>query len=166
MSDVLRIIGGGLLALIVCYIGVLIKRRYSLRYAFFKSANEFAKQLNSELSTLKTPVPDVAKSFLKTRKGEFESCLGKWLEASLSYDKQREQIFDISLLKEDEKRQMQAFFSPLGKSVLSEQISHISNFQKRFEEKASECEKESKRLGNMYFKLCVLIGLALLLIFA
>lgn len=164
MSDILRIIGGGLLALIACYIGVLVKRRYRQRYLFFKSASEFARRLNSELSTLKTPVPDVAKAFLKSHSGDFEKMLEKWLEKSLSYDKQSEDIFDISLLKDDEKRQMQAFFSPLGKSVLGEQIAHICSFQKAFEEKTIECGGESKKLGNMYFKLCVLIGLALLLI--
>lgn len=164
MSDVLRIIGGGLLALIACYIGLLIKRRYRQRYVFFKSASEFAKLLNSELSTLKTPLPDVAKTFLQSRKGEFESLLERWLDMSLSYDKNKDEIFDISLLKDDEKRLVSTFFLPLGKSVLGEQISHINNFQKLFEEHACECEKDSKRLGNMYFKLCVLVGLAVLLI--
>lgn len=164
MSDILRIIGGGLLALIACYIGVLVKRRYRQRYLFYKSASEFARSLHSELSTLKTPVPEVVKTFLKSHNGDFENMLEKWLQTSLTYDKQNEEIYDISLLKEDEKRQMQAFLSSLGKSVLSEQIAHINSFQKAFDEKMSECDAESKKLGNMYFKLCVLIGLAVLLI--
>lgn len=164
MNDILKIIGGGLLALVACYIGVLIKRRYRQRYEFFKSASEFVRRLEGELSTLKTPVPTVAKEFLKSKKGEFESMLEKWLNASMAFGKNTQDIFDISLLKDEEIRQVSAFFLPLGKSVLNEQIAHIKSFQKLFDERRDECDKESKKLGNMYFKLCVLIGLALLLI--
>lgn len=166
MSDILRLIGGGLLALIACYIGVLIKKRYTQRQIFYKSANAFAKSLASELSTLKTPLPTFVKNYLQGKKGDFESVLERWLETSASLNKGDRDIFKISILKADEQMELQRFFQPLGKSVLSEQLAHITNFQKLFETRADDCEKDSKKLGNMYFKLCVLMGLALLLILA
>lgn len=167
MSDVLRLIGGGLLAMVACYIGVLIKKRYKQRQVFFKSASDFAKRLKSELTTLKTPMPDAVKSFLKDRKGEFESVLEKWLESAKLLDQTvLEKTLELPLLKSEEKSEVFAFLSPLGKSVLDEQIAHISYFQTVFETRAQECEKDSKRIGNMYFKLCVLLGFALLLILA
>lgn len=49
MSEILRLVAGGLLALIACYIGVLIKRRYAKRVTFFKSACEFSSCLATEL---------------------------------------------------------------------------------------------------------------------
>lgn len=57
MSEILRLVAGGLLALIACYIGVLIKRRYAKRVTFFKSACEFSSCLATELSLKKTPMP-------------------------------------------------------------------------------------------------------------
>lgn len=166
MSDILRIVGGGLLALVACYIGLLIKRRYRQRYLFYKSANDFAKSLSAELSTLKTPLPTVAKNHLQKQQGDFECVLEKWLSMSTSLRIEGEDIFKIPLLKVDEQRELERFFQPLGKSVLNEQLAHINGFQKLFENKMEECANDSKKLGNMYFKLCVLIGLALLLIFA
>lgn len=167
MSEILRLIAGGLLALVACYIGVLIKRRYAQRHSFYRSACDFSKRLSAELSTLKTPVPEVVRAFLNTKGGVFESVLQKWLESASGFDdKFKEYVMKITLLKADEKQELKAFFEPLGRSVLQEQLAHIGYFQGVFEKHAAACEAESKRLGGMYFKLCVLLGLALLLLLA
>lgn len=78
MSDVLRLIAGGLIALCLSYIGVLIKRKYAKRVEFFKSASDFVGVLTTELSMRKTPVPEIIQKFLQGRKGEFETALSAW----------------------------------------------------------------------------------------
>lgn len=67
MSEILRLVAGGLLALIACYIGVLIKRRYAKRVTFFKSACEFSSCLATELSLKKNAY---AKDSLKVFAGK------------------------------------------------------------------------------------------------
>ncbi len=168
MSDILRLIAGGLLALICCYIGLLIKRRYRDRVIFYTSACEYARVMSRELTLNKTPIPEIAKKFAIGRSGEFEkalaqctalSCEGKSLEYALEH-------VNIAKLKADEKKEIVSFLCGGGKSALNDQLSFVAYHKDVFEQKHKKCEQDSKKLGGMYFKLCVLLGIAILLILA
>ena len=159
-----RLIAGGLLALICCYIGLLIKRRYSARVKFFKSATDFCRMLQDELSMRKTPMPEICAKFLDGRKGQFEDYLSEWCEKAKTHedvDKDK-----CRLLKNDETKDLTTFLCNLGKTDLKDQLSHVSHYEKCFEKKTDECEEQNKKTGSMYFKLCVLLGLAVILILA
>lgn len=166
MSEILRLIAGGLLALIACYIGVLVKRRYAKRVTFFKSACEFSSCLATELSLKKTPMPEIAAKFLQGRAGEFESCVECWINLAKSGGIYSFENANVSILKTDEKKQLVSFFSMLGKTDLNDQLSHAGYYKNLFEQKQKTCIEENKKLGNMYFKLCVLAGIAIMLILA
>lgn len=170
MSDILRLIAGGLLALICCYVGILIKKRYKEREKFYERALTFANTLSSEISLRKTPVPTIAKAFVSgesDKNGEFE----RTVEVSMRLlsvnegDKIAESI-GSNVLKADEKREIASFFCGLGKTTVEDQVAMIRGYEKIFEDKRAKCAKDSKQLGSMYFKLCVLLGLALILILA
>ncbi len=166
MNDVLRLVGGGLLALVACYVGVLVKRRYKNRVAFFKSACEFLSCASTELGMKKTPMPQIAQKFLQSRDGSFERTIAKWMDVARGG-----KIFDFECveapeLKTEEKKQIASFFSSLGKTDLNDQLSLVAYYKNVFEQKRKTCEEESKKLGNMYFKLCALLGLALMLVLA
>lgn len=168
MSDVLRLIAGGLIALCLSYIGVLIKRRYAKRVEFFKSASDFIGVLTTELSMRKTPVPEIIQKFLQGRNGEFETALRAW-QTSAKNGETRIAAFEknvIPLLKTEEKKELFDFFDGMGKTMLDEQLAHAAYYAKRFEQAKTKCEEENKRLGGTCFKLCVLLGLAVLLILA
>ncbi len=163
-AEIARLIAGGLLALICYYIGLLIKRRYAARVKFFKSATEFCQMLQDELSMRKTPIPEICTKFLDERKGQFEDFLLDWCEkikAQEDIDKDK-----CRLLKNDEIKDLNTFLFSLGKTDLKDQLSHVAHYEKYFEKKTSECEEQSKKTGSMYFKLCVLLGLAVILILA
>lgn len=160
-AEIARLIGGGLLALISCYIGLLIKRRYKARERFYKSAIDFCLTLDEELSMRKTPIPEICKRFLDGRNGAFEDMVKEWQSAIV-----KEGVVKEKLLKSEEIKEMQAFFGTLGKTDLKEQIEHVEYNQKAFERKRAECEEQSKKLGNMYFKLFALLGIAIILIVA
>lgn len=168
MSDVLRLIAGGLLALICCYIGVLIKRRYRDRAVFYRSACEFARFMASELTLNKTPIPEIAKKFALGRSGEFEKTLSQCTELSCQGKSLEYALANVSAakLKADEKKEMIAFLCGSGKSALNDQLTFVSYHRELFEQKQKKCEEESKKLGGMYFKLCVLLGIAILLLLA
>ncbi len=168
MSGTLRLIAGGLLALIACYIGMLIKRRYRDRERFYKSAYEFTQTLNTELSFKKTPIPTVAQSFLQGRKGDFEHTLEQCMQL-LKEGKDSIYTFEkveIPILKKQEKKEVIQFLMSLGKSSLSDQLAAIGREGDAFKLKYDQCAADSKRMGGMYFKLFVLLGLAIILILA
>ncbi len=166
MSEILRLIAGGLLALIACYFGLLIKRRYKSRAEYYKSACEFVKCVATELSMKKTPMPDIAENFLKGRNGDFEKTVETWLDLARKGKTFAYENATVSFLKNEEKKQIADFFSALGKTALDDQLSHAGYYENVFEAKRAKCEDESKKLGGMYFKLCVLLGIAIMLILA
>lgn len=168
MSDILRLIAGGLLALICCYIGVLIKRRYMDREKFYRDAADFVSFLSSELSFKKTPIVTALKNFAAGRKGAFIKFLDDFsvsLKRGDGFEKMCAEI-DIPPLKKEEKKSLLSFFSELGRTSLDDQLSAISRAATEFGAKQKKCLDESKKLGGMYFKLLVLFGIALIIILA
>lgn len=167
MSDVLRLIAGGLLALICCYAGVLIKKHYKEREQFYRDAKDFTVHLASDLSFKKTPLPVSVDSFSAGKKGAFCKLLGDFI-AGLRSGGGLKQDIDVHgvKLKPDEKKQLVEFFGDLGKTSLSDQLDVIGRAEKSFEQKRAKCAEESVRLGGMYFKLAVLLGIALIVILA
>ncbi len=165
MSDIARLIAGGLFALIAVYIGVLIKRRYKNRVTFYKSVCDFSAMLATELSMKKTPIPEVTNKFLTGRNGEFEKALSNWLLATS--EGRASDLNEIAgLLKLDERKVVADFLSGLGKTALDDQLAHIAHFSREFEQMKGRCEVESKKFGSMYFKLCALLGIAIMLMLA
>lgn len=168
MSGILRLIAGGLLALIACYVGILIKRHYKDRTDFFASACDYVKTLISELSYKKTPIPELAAKFAAGRSGEFERALTEsiaLLKKGESYAAISENL-RVNALRPDEKKEVVSFFTEINKSSLDDQLACCEHFKNVFEGKKAKCEADAKRLGGMYFKLCVLLGLAIILILA
>lgn len=166
MNDVLRLIAGGLLALISCYGGVLIKKKYKERETFFSRAEAFASVLSTEIGLHKTPIPDVVSKFATSQKEKFDVFLVSSLQQMREGAGVQELIekCDVSILKKDEKNEICTFLSSLGKTALDDQMTIAKAYEKIFDDKKKKCANESKQFGNMYFKLSVLLGLALILI--
>ena len=168
MTDILRLIAGGLLALICCYMGLLIKRRYKNRAQLYKSACEYAGAMTSELTLNKTPIPVIAQRFTQGRKGEFERVLDECMALTKDgkgFSEALEKV-NVAGLKVDEKKELLTFLCGGGKNSLGDQLAQVAHYKEVFSEKQKKCEADSKRLGGMYFKLCVLLGIAILLILA
>lgn len=168
MSDILRLIAGGLLALICCWIGVMIKKRYKDRLKFYTSVCDYGQMMASELSFKKTPIPQIAQKFTQGRSGEFERVLNECI--SIAQDgKGAEYAVEkvtVAHLKKEEKTELFDFLCGQGKSALDDQLATVAHYNESFEKKRKKCEEDSKKLGNMYFKLCVLLGIAIMLILA
>lgn len=165
MSGILRLVAGGLLALVSCYIGVLIKRHYKEREKFFKAALDYARALKSELSFKKTPIPEIADRFSRTREGEFPALLKACVSKLKSGDKDMSNI-SVAHLNKAEREEILDYICSTGMTSLGDQLSSAARLEDYALKKATECEKDTKRLGGMYFKLCVLLGLAVILILA
>lgn len=155
VSLVLRIVGGGLIALVCAYVGVIVKRRYKTREKFFKDASDYFAFFEKELTFKKTPLPEINREFAKTRNGEFVLLVANGAEKP-----------KLPFLKPDERQGVESALAGLGKSVYEEQVAYVKRWQAEFKEKADKSANENKKYGGMYFKLCVLLGIALLILIA
>ena len=156
MSDVLRIVAGGLIALVCAYVGVLVKRRYRAREKFYCEALEYFNFFERELTFKKTPMPDINNAFSMAHSGEF----AKLLKEPAQLDKKSAYTY----LKQAEKDSVKSALKGLGTSVYHEQLAYVKRWQAEMQESADRCGKENKKYGGMYFKLCVLLGIALLIL--
>lgn len=163
MYDGLKIIGGGLLALISSYIGLLVKRRYISREKFYARLCDFIDYARRELTSKMTSIPEICFAFAGENKDDFSVALRNYATGLRSG---KAISFSPSHLKDDETREISAFFDGLGKSSLSEQIAYLDDKSGAFKQKLSSCADESKRLGGTYFKLFVLLGVALMVVTA
>lgn len=110
-------------------------------------------------------MPKIASKFLQGREGEFESCVECWINLAKRGGVYAFENANVSILKTDEKNSLRPFFCT-RKTDLKDQLSHVGYYKNVFEQKQKVCEDESKKLGNTYFKLCVLAGIAIMLILA
>lgn len=163
MSGILRLVAGGLLALICCYIGLLVKRRYREREGVYGDALAYALALKSELCAKKTPIPTVAATFCKGRSGEFAKALEGFIAKSSAGEAGDLQI---KCLKPAENKELASYVGGFGGYTLDEQLALAARLENFAAEKFKSCQTETKRLGNMYFRLLVLLGLAIILVLA
>ena len=168
-ADILRLVAGGLLALICCYGGVLIRRHYIEREKFFADAEAFAAYLTSELGFRKTPLNAAIAGFAEGRKGAFAGVLQRF-SAALALggmqDDAAASAAESAKLKPDEKKKLREFLSALGTTPLSDQLAAAGRWKEDFGARRAKCAEESRRLGGMYFKLAVLLGIALIVMLA
>lgn len=169
VADILRLIAGGLLALICCYGGILIKRHYAEREKFYRDAEAFAGYLISEVGFRKTSLPAVITQFAEGKKGAFARTLTAFAAAlSLGTPQERaaSDAAEGAKLRADEKRELKEFFASLGKTALADQLGGAGRAQAAFAARRARCAEETVRLGGMYFKLAVLLGIALIVMLA
>ncbi len=166
MSEILRIVGGGVLGLICCYIGLLVKRYFADREKFFMSMCEFLRYLKGELTFKKTPLLEVVNNFLKGRKGEFEKVLKGYFDDAKGVQEieRSAQKMGAYPLKSQEKQMVLDTLSSLGKNPLDDERLCVERYIEQFDVVREDCAKKSKTQGGMYFKLFALLGLVLMVL--
>ena len=70
----------------------------------------------------------------------------------------------IAHLKKEEKSEVLTFLNGLGKTPTKEQISFVEKGEEIFKARLKNAEENEKKKGNMFFKLFVLLGVALMVI--
>ncbi len=168
MGDILRLIAGGLLALCCCYGGILIKRHYSERQKFYRTAADFANYLGNEISFKKTPLPTVIQQFSNGGKGGFIKMLNDFLvckKKNASFDTLLKEV-DAPHMKAAEKKKVLEFLNSLGKNSIDDELAQVRRSEAEYQAKEKTCAEETKKLGGMYFKLAVLLGIACIVVLA
>jgi len=164
----LRLIAGGLLLFGMSLVGIAIKRVYKTRHEIFKGFKDFSVFLKNEIAFLKTPLENAVNAWCQGKKGHTAQILGKFLK-DLKDDKVGEDYFskiELTHLKQNDKRDIARFLYSLGKLPLAQQLNELDRHIAYFESSEKKSAEEEKRLGGMYFKLFVLLGIALMIIVA
>ncbi len=165
-ADVLRVIAGGILALVSSYIGYLVKKSYGDKVTFFKDMTEFVESLKRDMTFLRTPITTFCDIYVKDKKGKAAELIREYsteLKLKGKFDREVDK-WDFAHLKRDEKEELICFFSTLGKTPIGEQLSLLEKSRDGFRSREQMASEELKKKGNMYFKLFALLGVALMVI--
>ncbi len=166
MAEILRVVAGGVLGLVCCYVGLLLKRYYADRERFFSSFCEFLSYMKGEMSFKKTPLLVVVDNFLQGRNGDFEKVLKQYFDDVKAQKKveENEQKRGTYPLKAQEKKVVLNCLSSLGKNTLQDEQASLEGYIRQFESVRDDCAKKSKTQGGMYFKLFALLGLVIMVL--
>ena len=151
----------------VCsYIGVLVKNGYKENTKLYKDLVQFCDNFKQELSYQKTALIDFCVGFSKEKKSKIADLLDEYVN-----ELKKEGVFsknvddwNIAHLKRGEKQDLLTFLGGLGKTPTNEQISFVEKSAEMFKSRLRNAEEEEKKKGNMFFKLFVLLGIALMVI--
>ncbi len=179
-----------LLSGIAFFIGAImlafaVRIHFRERHKIFEDVAHFCSQMKTSISFLKRPLNEIVGEFESENKGEFATyLLNFWQKMELGIEKkqveksngflnnQKSKIANKIKLKKEglpqlskkEKEMIDSFLKSLGKVAKKEQLAEIEVAEKKFQEVEKKTGEEAKRLGDMYFKLCIILGFALLLI--
>jgi stage III sporulation protein AB len=164
----LSIIIAGALFAACLYGGAAVRAYYKSRSVYFASLHDFASVFIDEISYLKTPVPKVIAAFSPDKKTELTAHLQKYkdaLEADVIVSEERiAKMLSTIHLKKSEKTKIAAFLYNLGKSDASSQVASIKHHLTAFAKQKEKTAEDFRVLGNLYYKLAILLGIALMII--
>ncbi len=136
-------------------LGYFLAGKYRARKLFFAEFARFNERYLAELSYERRPLG----SFLA--ECSFEGEFGKTVEA---FRERREISFPYSFLSKEEKTDGENYFSSLGRGDAHTQTAYFSAQAGRLKELKEGSEREAKERGELYLKLGLLAGLALVVL--
>ncbi len=143
-------------------IGYLLASKYRNRKLFFNQFSQFNERFLREIEYSKRPIKEFTQSY--AYKGDFCEILNKYLENLGSFNDFLCVFPDISCLETEEIRVICDYFNSLGKGDSSTQKSYFSSVNAQIEEYKKKSEKDYKRYADLYVKLGVLVGLAIIIV--
>lgn len=134
---------------IICsvYIGSLLKKKYKKRGALFSDYERFIGYCTERISTSLTPIDELKRSFLCDK--DFRSLLnGEKCE----------------VLTKREYEELGNFINGIGKSDCENTLSVLSKEREHALSLKEKGGEDVKKKGDLYFKLSIILGLAIALV--
>lgn len=129
--------------------GLWIKKRFVRRAAFYEDYYDYLLFASEKISYERMPLDELNARYCKRRSGDFSVYLRE---------------HDVAFLREDEKIEVKSYLDTIGTTDADTQVASLSAKcaeLKRFTE--NECAKYRKD-GALYFKLAVLVGVAVFIL--
>ncbi|MDE5549172.1 MAG: stage III sporulation protein AB [Clostridia bacterium] len=157
---------GGILCFICAYLGIVGKKYYDKRYKYLADFNDFLLALIDGISYSKDRLPEISRKFLASTKGAFAKNLSEYLSLiEMGQDKEKiEKCFDCKYLKKGDKEYFKDFFLSLGKVDYDTQMSKLNLSKSEMEKMLAKAERDCKSTGNLFAKLGLLLGIAIMII--
>ena len=147
--------------------GYFYSRKYRIRVNFFRSLVMLCQKFDVEINFSRARVRNILLSIDEKTKNKLcriDNNYLLYLEGQNALT--REELFNgINFLKENEKDIIYPFFNLLGKTDVDSQSKEIKNYQSRFESFYEIAEADNKKYGVLSFKLGIITGLFLIVIF-
>lgn len=154
------VIGIALFAL-SSFFGLNYKKKCKERAKFYKELYEFNLHLSEQISYAKTPLPQIIISFAMLKDSLFAGLLkdfGKELNMGAQGD------YAIKYIGENEKEEVLRFLRGLGKTDADNQLISLAEDKQWIKARKDSAENEEITKGKLYYKLAVILGIALLII--
>lgn len=134
----------------ICFVGVFISKHYKKRAEFFK---DFQKYLTIAIEGIRNT--KLSKEEIKERaKKQTSADFGAYLSENTI----------PNYIKKQESADIESFFFSFGGNDLESTMELLQNKKTEVEGKVDECEKQLKSKGGLIMKLCILGGIALVII--
>jgi Stage III sporulation protein AB (spore_III_AB). len=164
---VIKLLSGALLFAACAYLGLQIKRIYRLKLEVFTGLLSYATALFAEISHLKTPIKEYTEFYLKGASGAGKVIIERYLKGlSAGYESVSEVAERIKLpyLNRKEEDVISDFFFRLGRNGVDGELEHLSRYIEEFKRRRDFAADTLNKEGDMYYKLAVLLGVALMII--
>ena len=151
----LKIVVAALTVAFSTALGHFLAGKYRARKLFFSEFARFNERYLAELSYERRQMS----AFLReiSYEGEFEKALGEFRE-------KREVSFPFPFLTKEERAETERYFQQLGRGDSRTQSAFFISQKARLEQKRGEAEREAKVRSELYLKLGLLAGLALVVL--
>jgi len=144
-------------------IGYFIHRKYRQRKQYFDSLVRFCDNLTTEIGFSKSTIAQIIKNYADNYSLQFVQDL-------LNYKNLLDAREDLTREKLDicvkEKRVIEDFFLELGRHSVGEELAKIQKSRERFEIFRTDATEKLKRDASIYFKICILLGIGVVILLA
>ena len=155
------------LAIFLCFlvIGYQIHRAFRHRKQFFESLVRFCDHLTTEIGFSKRTIAQIIDAYLDNYSSQFAEVLVNY-KALLdrNQDLTRGALALWGGLKSAEAQVVADFLLELGKHSAAEELEKIRKFRERFETLRQDATEKLKRDASIYFKICILLGIGVVVL--
>lgn len=151
----IKLLLSGVIIAFCIFLGYLAAGKYRSRKKFFSQFCSLNERYLTELGYARRPLEEFFGEY--TYEGDF----GKLVER---FKRERNLLNSFPYLTEEEKRLIEDYFSMMGKGDSHSQNGYFNTQKSALEEKKKSSDREAKERGDLYLKLGLLAGLAIVIL--
>lgn len=138
------------------FVGRYIHAQYKDKNLYYGGFVDFIKSMQNNIS-YKQDHLDV---FIQKIRPSINAVFNEQLDNAIKFFEGKDLVIHRIAEKKDH-RKIKEFFNEIGTVDIFTQREMLKNSLDYFEARQKECEKEIKKNGTLYYKLCILAGIAL-----
>ena len=148
------VLSGAVIAFCI-FLGYLASAKYRQRKKFFGQLSEFNARYLNELSYERKPLGTLIEGF---------ACSGDFKKTLVKFQEKHDSSVHYSYLTAEEKKECGDYFDMLGRGDAFSQKGFFEMQKSALEEKKTKSATEAKKRGELYLKLGLLAGLAIVIL--